>query len=595
MLGRIFATLSVLLFLGAWFPVSALPVLRLVVPATLQQSNGSAQPVWIDVGTNGPGGLFFEAVNAGDGTFALSVSGGNAAWLVPAITGTAPCTFNAGQTCTVIAVVFASASLAPGAYEGEVLVRDPTAVDSPQQVPVRIHVGTDVPDSVQLYVPPTNGANDRVSFETAGGPSPDVSTTSAGTFLSVASSGLGSIRSVHNHQVIGTYREALPIGPNEGSFTLANSSFGPDNRMVPVTLNVTNDPIADPGLDRIEFFTSEGVDDQHGGVVRTIVVNNRGNGELAVAGFDVVTESGGDWLSVENLGSNAFTVRAASAGLTAGLYSGTLSMNSNAVNGPCVITITFVVLPSGAPDINFRGVVNGASFSSTQPLGPGAIATLFGVFLSGTTSSAPSVPLPTDLSGVKVLINGIQAPLFFTAYNQINFQVPFEIAPGPATIQVMRDATMSSPISATVDVRSPGIFRWGIGEYGIVSNFTQGNFPVPADVGAALGLPAAPAQGGDFLIIWCTGLSNVTPGVATGDAAGSNPISFADAVPKVTLGLSVFGPSLTPAFVGLAPDFVALFQVNVELPANVGTNLRTPIALQFSDGRRSNVVEIAVQ
>jgi len=597
MLGRIFATLSVFLFLGAWFPVFGLPRLRLVVPQTLQQSNGSAQPVWIATGENGPGGLAIEAINDGDGAFVLNVSGGDAAWLVPAVTGTAPCSFDAGQTCTVIGVTLATSGLAPGAYEGEITVRDPAAIDSPQRVQIRIHVGTNVPDSIQLYVPPTLGASDRVAFETAGGNPPTVTSTSAGTFLSVASSSLGSIRFVHHHQAIGTYREALPVGPNAGSFTITNSSFAPDNKMVPVTLNVTNDPIADAGVDRIEFFTSEGVAEQHGGVVRTIVVNNRGNGDLAVAGFDVATASGGDWLSVENLGNNVFTVRADVAGLSAGLYSGTLSMNSNAVNGPSVIAITFLVLPSGAPEVNFRGAVNAASFSSTQPLGPGAIGTVFGVYLSDTTSNAQAVPLPTNLDGAKVLINGIEAPLLFAAYNQINFQVPFEITPGGVTIQVMRDASMSSPISAAVAVRSPGIFRWGIGEYGIVSNFTQGNFPLPPDVGAALGLPAAPAQGGDFLIIWCTGLGSVTPPVATGAAAACDPnCSFADAVPQVTLGISVFGPVLTPSFVGMAPGFVGLFQVNVQLPANVGTNMRTPIALQFSgSGGRSNTVEIAVQ
>ncbi|MDA1315054.1 MAG: hypothetical protein O2968_17120 [Acidobacteria bacterium] len=572
-----------------------MPVLRLVVPPTLQQSNGSAQPVWIPVGTNGPAGLFIEAVNDGDGAFALDVSGGNAAWLVPAVTGTAPCSFDGGRTCTVIGVTFATSGIAPGAYDGEVTVRDPVAVDSGQRVQIHIHVGTNVPASIQVYVPPTIGASDRVEFETAGGPSPNIVTTSAGGFLSAASSPFLGIRPVHKHLVIATYRDSLTVGPNAGSFTITNSSFGPDNRMVPVTLNVTDDPIADAGVDQIEFFTSEGVATQHGGTVRTIVVNNRGNGELAVAGFDVAIASGGEWLSVENLGNNAFTVRADGAGLGAGLYSGTLSMNSNAVNGPCVIAITFLVLPAGAPDINFRGAVNSASFSTTQPLGPGTIGTVFGVYFSDTTANAEVVPLPTNLGGAKVLINGIEAPLFFAAYNQINFQVPFELAPGAVTIQVMRDAMMSSPISATVDVRSPGIFRWGIGEYGIITNFTQGNFPLPPDVGAALGLPAAPAQGGDFLVIWCTGLGSVTEPVATGAAASGSPLSFADAIPKVTFGLPIFSPSVTPSFAGMAPGFVGLFQVNLPLPTNLSPNNHFPVTLRFGDGGSSNVVEIAVQ
>ena len=87
MLGRIFATLSVVLLIGVWSPAFALPALRLVVPVELQQNNGDPQPVWIDAGTDGPVNLFFEAVNDGDGTFALSVSGGKAAWLLPEVTG----------------------------------------------------------------------------------------------------------------------------------------------------------------------------------------------------------------------------------------------------------------------------------------------------------------------------------------------------------------------------------------------------------------------------------------------------------------------------------------------------------------------------
>jgi len=582
-----------------WSPAFALPALRLVVPAELQQNNGGSQPVWINVGTDGPADLFFEAVNDGDGAFALSVSGGNAAWLLPEVTGTAPCTFDGGRTCTVIAVRFSAAGIAAGAYGGEVEVRDPTAVDSPQRVAVRIHVGTNVPDAVELFVPQVEGATDSVQFDTAGGPSPTVMTTSAGSFLSVSSSGLGSVRTTHKHQAVGTYRAGLALGANAGSFTLSNSSFGPDNRTVPVTLNVTDGPIADPGAEQVDFFTSEGLTEEHGGVLRTIVVSNRGSGDLVVSSVDVATDSGGDWLSVENTSPGVYLARANGAGLAAGLYTGTLSVNSNAPNTPCVLVVTFVVFPAGAPDVNFRGAVNGASFSATQPLGPGGIGSIFGVFLSNTTNSATTVPLPTEMSGVKVLVNGTPAPLFFTSYGQINFQVPFESVAGGATIQVMRDALMSSPISATVDVRSPGIFRIGVEEYGIVTNFTQGNFPYPPEVGAALGVAAAPANGGDFLVIWCTGLSSVTPGVATGAAASGSPLSISDSIPEVTLGIPGFGPRITPAFVGLAPGFVALFQVNFELPPgmnqSMGSNLRTPITLQFGDSRRSNTVHIAVQ
>ena len=65
---------------------------------------------------------------------------------------------------------------------------------------------------------------------------------------------------------------------NDGSFTVSVSSFEADNRTVPVTLNVTNAPIASTGVSKIEFFTNEGVAGPHRGVIRFVVLQNNGNG-----------------------------------------------------------------------------------------------------------------------------------------------------------------------------------------------------------------------------------------------------------------------------------------------------------------------------
>ena len=215
--------------------------------------------------------------------------------------------------------------------------------------------------------------------------------------------------------------------------------------------------------------------------------------------------------------------------------------------------------------------------------------------MASATASADATPLPTNLAGVKVLINGIEAPLFFVSFAQVNFQVPFEIGLGQATIRVMRDDAMGNPISAAIDVRSPGIFLLGIAQYGIVTNFTQGNFPIPTALGAAAGLPAAPARPGDAIVVWATGLSTVTPGVASGAAAPFDPLSVSDAIPDVLVGFGIFGTPVRPFFAGLAPGFVALFQINLFLPVQLATNDRMPVTLEFSDGRRSNTVEIAVE
>jgi uncharacterized protein (TIGR03437 family) len=48
-------------------------------------------------------------------------------------------------------------------------------------------------------------------------------------------------------------------------------------------------------------------------------------------------------------------------------------------------------------------------------------------------------------------------------------------------------------------------------------------------------------------------------------------------------------------FAGLAPGFVGLFQVNAQLPINVGNIPKLGIQLEFPDGTLSNIVDIAVE
>src|ERR1700676_422249 len=80
-----------------------------------------------------------------------------------------------------------------------------------------------------------------------------------------------------------------------------------------------------------------------------------------------------------------------------------------------------------------NSVVNGATFAGN--VAPGSLATIFGINLS---KNAPvhgsTLPLPTTLGDVEVSVNGHAAPLDYVDSNQINFQVPFEVLPGPASV-----------------------------------------------------------------------------------------------------------------------------------------------------------------
>lgn len=217
---------------------------------------------------------------------------------------------------------------------------------------------------------------------------------------------------------------------------------------------------------------------------------------------------------------------------------------------------------SQAPTISNNGLVNGASFVSGG-LVPGEIATAFGSDL--TTGSginlASSLPLPTQLLGVQVLVNGTAAPIFavdnVAGLQQINFQAPFGLAGPTATVQVVDNGAVGNTITAPVIAAQPGIFTYTVGSsaFGAI---LHPNSPQLADTGH-------PAAAGETVVIFCTGLGVVAPTPPDGQAAPGAASTIATAT--VTIG----GVSAPVAYSGLAPGFVGLYQVNAQVPSGLSS------------------------
>ena len=245
-------------------------------------------------------------------------------------------------------------------------------------------------------------------------------------------------------------------------------------------------------------------------------------------------------------------------------------------------------LPLGPPTLPANSVVNGASFRATTDtngaIAPGAIVAIFGTDLASGTQVATAVPLPTTLGDTSVTFNNIPAPLFFVSGTQINAQVPFELmsGAGSVTVQVTRgsETTMAQPIG--IAAVSPGIFtlnQQGTGAGAILH--AQDFQPVSE---------SAPAQPGELLLIFCTGLGPVQPEVPSGDVAPSTePLARTVSLPMVNIA----GIAADVTFSGLAPGFFGLYQVNVQVPAGVPSG--TQEVEIIINSVPSNTVTIAVQ
>ena len=258
--------------------------------------------------------------------------------------------------------------------------------------------------------------------------------------------------------------------------------------------------------------------------------------------------------------------------------------------------ITLGPVASVAPAVSASGTVNNASFApGSNPLAPGTISAIFGTNLNdGSTMSSSSFGndgrLLNTLGGASVTFNGFPAPLFSSFSGQLNVQLPMELAGATsASVVVTVGGQSSPPRTVPLGPASPGIFTIPSGGTGQGAIQIANTTIFAAPTGSISG--ARPANRGvDFLTIYCTGLGAVSNSPATGRAAPSNPPATTIATPQVTIG----GIPATVSFSGLTPDFVGLYQVNVQVPAASPTGNAIPLVLTIG-GKQSNQVTIAVQ
>jgi uncharacterized protein (TIGR03437 family) len=102
---------------------------------------------------------------------------------------------------------------------------------------------------------------------------------------------------------------------------------------------------------------------------------------------------------------------------------------------------------------------------------------------------------------------------------------------------------------------------------------------------------ANPAKAGKSVIaIYCTGLGPVVNPPATGAAASATELSPTIVPPAVTIG----GVPANVLFSGLAPTFVGLYQINVEVPAGVSPGDAVAVAVSMG-GAVSNTATVAIR
>ncbi len=292
----------------------------------------------------------------------------------------------------------------------------------------------------------------------------------------------------------------------------------------------------------------------------------------AVNGYTIGADSSGGGPDINSLavgaGGNAFLLSGAEATAT-GVYELGFGIRAPSFSGSGVY-------------INPAGIVNGASFAPVgNPISPGELITIFGSGLANSTDVAANLPFPTSLGGVQVSVNGTNAPVYAVSPAQLSALVPFATQPGTATISVTNNGTRSNSVSVPVSRTSPGIFTVppaGIGPGAIL----HADYSL---VGAA-----KPAQRGETVLIFLTGLGTSTPPVKDGDAAPVSPLSTVDTPVNVYIG----GLAANVTFKGPAPLLAGLYQLNVSIPADAPVGNSVALAVETPDAFHDQV-DIAIK
>jgi uncharacterized protein (TIGR03437 family) len=248
--------------------------------------------------------------------------------------------------------------------------------------------------------------------------------------------------------------------------------------------------------------------------------------------------------------------------------------------------------------------VNAASYNLATT--PGQIVAAFGSgFPASTNISAVSstTPLPTNLNGVSVKINQTLAPLFFVGVGggfgagtcQINFQIPYEIPPGLATISILNNDAPVVTRYLIVGSSAPGLYTTGASGRGQAVALNQ-DFSLNGN--PAENQRAKPESRGRALIIFANGPGGQFINPANGQpltpvsgavAPPGGPTYATASIPFVTIG----GAPATVAFSGLAPGLIGLWQLNIIIPQNAPTGSAVPLAVSIG-GRTANFTTVAV-
>jgi uncharacterized protein (TIGR03437 family) len=270
------------------------------------------------------------------------------------------------------------------------------------------------------------------------------------------------------------------------------------------------------------------------------------------------------------------------AGLTQGSYTGTINLAlGGAATTPVIqVPVSLTVERAVAPAIT--SIANGASFQPGS-LAPGLIISIFGTGLGPDVGQGLSVSggrVNRSIAGVRVLFDGIEAPMLFARQDQINAVVPYQMeGRAQATVQVDNNGVLSNIITPRIAETAPAIFNLGGTQAAMLNQDNSVNGPSNAAARGTIG------------VLYLTGEGALTPRGVDGEVTASTKR------PVAAVSVRVGGVEATNiVFAGAAPGLVqGVMQLNFTIPAGVSPGAAVPVEVTIGGQRTQANMTIAVR
>jgi uncharacterized protein (TIGR03437 family) len=290
---------------------------------------------------------------------------------------------------------------------------------------------------------------------------------------------------------------------------------------------------------------------------QSVSITNTGGGSLSWT-----ASASANWIGVSPPSGKApatLSISVNPAGLSPGSYGANVQIAATGATGsPAAVVVTLVVQASpSAPTI--AAVLNAASFQAG--ISSGTWIAIFGTNLASTTSNWSSGDivngkLPTRLDGVSATVDGKPAAVYFISPGQINVQVPDDNTLGPVPVQVTSPLGTATA-TAQMQAFSPGLFTFD-GKYLAAQH---ADYSFVGKPGLISGVTTTPAQPGEVVILWGTGLGPSNPTTPAGElVTQAEPLAN-----QVTV--SIGGVQVNAQWAGISG--AGLWQINVQVPSSL--------------------------